>query len=86
MSLIKQIYNKYKDSTITPKLEYPYDCHIINMICDKEGYKLVRGAYNPKNKTSIDLFKKGATRIIKTHIQLCIRDESVISDYCICMR
>lgn len=85
MKIIDAVYSKYKDSEEVPKFGYPYDCELINLICDKLGYKLVRGAYSPNHKQSMFLIKKGVTRHAKTHIQLCVRDTDIINDYCLCM-
>lgn len=85
LQVIKSIQEKYETEDKSPDLKYPFDCRVINMLCDRDGYKLVRGPYNPKNRLSIGLIKAGATRIPKTHIQLCIRDENIITGYRICM-
>ncbi len=85
MQVISSIQERYEKEDKKPDIDYPFDCRVINMLCEKDGYKLVRGPYNPKNTLSIGLIKAGATRIPKTHIQLCIRDERIISDYIICM-
>ncbi|GEM_PF-3975441 len=71
------IKDRYKDSSIVPEI---VDCKIINDICNIEKYKLVRGFYRPHNKKGSSLLKKGFTRIEKCHIQLCVKDESIIKN------
>ncbi len=60
--------------------KHPFDCRIINMICDEEEYLLVRGPYDPKNKKSLNYRERGYTRIPRVHIQLCVRDASIIKE------
>lgn len=84
LELIIKLDNVYKKEKRKPRLNHPYDCKVINMICNRDGYKMVRGAYNPRNAVSLKLIKSGVTRIAKTHIQLCVREESIINDFCIC--
>jgi len=85
LQIIKAIQKKYENEDKSPDIKYPFDCRVINMLCDRHGYKLVRGPYNPRNRLSIGLIKAGATRIPKIHIQLCVRDENIITDYRICL-
>lgn len=85
IKLVNEIKNRFKEQPSKPKFKYPFDCGLINLICDKEGYKLVRGAYNPKNQLALSLINLGATRIPKIHIQLCVRDKSLINSYTVCM-
>lgn len=49
------------------------------MICEKEGFDLVRAAFPLRHRDGLELIKLAKTRITKIHIQLCVRNVKIIS-------
>ena len=50
-----------------PDIKNPYDCKFINFICEKLGYRLVRGYYINQNNLKDE-----------TKIHLCVKDKLII--------
>ncbi len=67
-----------KEADYYAEIKNPYDCQVINLICDKCGFLLVRGTYKLNNEKADDFFDEDYTRFPKHHIQLCVRDEQII--------
>lgn len=81
MNLVDIIAKRYKEgSAKQPQIKKPYDCKIINMICDKKGIQLVRGPYKLNHKLARKLGDDNVTRLNRIHIQLCVRDKAVIKE------
>ncbi len=80
IKLIDDIGRKYLGQRHKPQIKVPYDCRVINMICDDQGYKLVRGSFIPRHEKYQKLRVRGWTRIPRAHIQLCVRDERIIKE------
>lgn len=78
--LVEEIIIKYKDQLEIPNFKKPFDCKLINYICEQEGYLLVKGPYSPNHRLGKSMYEKGFTRYKKTHIQLCVRDVSIIKE------
>jgi len=70
LNLMKEIGAKFYEADAVPGLDHPADCKLINWICDKDGYKLVRGAFSPNKKLVNELMRANLTRIRKIHVQL----------------
>lgn len=81
IKIVDTIKERYKEQKSIPKFVKPVDCNLINNICDKKGYKLVRGGFPPNHKKGNMLIKDDFTRIGKIHIQLCVRDVEIIKEY-----
>ncbi len=81
--LIKDILDRYKDEEVVPDLDLknPFDCRLINDICERENYLLVKTPYTPQHQLGILYNDQGYTRIKRTHIQLCVRDISIIKEH-----
>lgn len=80
IKLVETISKRYDDQKEKPDINRPYDCNIINMIVDKMKFDMVRGQYNPNHKLGIRLNENGATRMKKTHIQLCVVNKNIIKN------
>lgn len=78
MKLVERIRKEYIESKKKPEIQNPIDCRIINLICDDNDFSLVRGPYNPASNRFRVLYNASFTRIPKVHIQLCVRDKSII--------
>lgn len=78
LKLVDSIDKRYRDARSKPRIRKPYDCGLINMICEKDDYELVRAAFSLRNKLGLELIKKARTRIEKIHIQLCVRNVELI--------
>jgi hypothetical protein len=79
--LMGGLSNKFFGEDMVPNLDHANDCRLINWICDKKGYKLVRGVFSPGNKLVERLIEERKTRIRKYHIQLCVRNECIIKSF-----
>ena len=74
-----QLVDEFRDSCIKHGIVVKdIDCHLFSHICDQEGYQLVKGPYNPSHAKGDPLISAGYTRVRKTHIQLCVRDDKII--------
>lgn len=86
--LVDEINERFKGYKNIPKIEIPFDCGLINMVCEKDGYILVRGPHQPKYRPiyrlAIELVEEDFTRIKPTHIQLCVRNRDIIKKYLVC--
>lgn len=82
LKIVKKIGAKFYEADNIP--DHPADCKLINLICDRDGYKLVRGAFSPNKKLAKELISANLTRMRKIHIQLCVKDPRIIEYFEIC--
>lgn len=86
--LTKTISDRFEEHENTPKFDTPLDCGMINYICKKQHYKLVRGpgrsVFRKYYETSLKLIELNVTRIQPFHIELCVRDIDIIKNFLIC--
>lgn len=80
LRVIDAYKKKFQNDPDPPIINTPYDCNIINFIAKRYKYDMVRGPFFPKNKRGLELNKSGETRIMRTHIQLCILNKNIIKD------
>ena len=78
IKLVETLHKRYQYSSSVLNIKEPFDCNLINCICEEAGYLLVKGPYSPNHNLGNKLLEQKYTRIQKTHIQLCIRDQSII--------
>lgn len=80
IKLIKIISERYENSDKKPNFNKPYDCKLINLISDENGYDMVKGIYYPNHRLGNEMLENGNTRMSKTHIQLCVRNKDIIQE------
>lgn len=80
IKLVDTINKRYKEALQKPKITKPYDCKLINMIVQENKYEMVRGTYYPNHRLGKSLIEENATRISKTHIQICVIDKNIIKN------
>lgn len=83
MQVVKELIARFDvgEDVNVVDFDKPLDCKVINLICNQEGYLLVRGPYRLTSKLGDLLQDAGYTRIPRVHIQLCVRDCSIIKEY-----
>lgn len=82
LETLSLLIDQLKKEGKQPRLNATFDCRLINMICAKEDYNLVRGPFTPSFEPFRTLRKDSYTRIPRVHIQLCVRNESIITEIC----
>lgn len=80
IKVINSYKKKFKYDSDPPIINTPYDCNIINLLTKRYNYDMVRGPFHPKYKEGLRLTENGETRMMKTHIQLCILNKDIIKD------